>query len=82
MCVPHPLIATYKSGQGDRLRSRKRGVPTGAMFDGCDRFAVRAFVLLDDAMADKLLVGDGMLAVREPREVFFLYPSGEAELFS
>jgi hypothetical protein len=52
------------------------------MFNRCDGLSIRAFILLDDAMADKLLVGDGMLAVREPREVFFLYASNEAELFS
>ena len=43
---------------------------------------IRAIVLMDDAMAYKLLGGMRVLAVREPRKVFLAHGSGKIKLFS
>ena len=51
------------------------------MLHGGDRFPIRPGVFLNRAMDDELFGSEGMLAVRQQREVFFVNASGEAEPF-
>src|SRR5690348_3855281 len=80
MGFSYSVIAAHKRCKRYRLGRGKGGIPTGAMLDGCDRFPVRTFVFLNDAVTHKLLASDGVLTAREAGKVLLVHASGKAEL--
>jgi hypothetical protein len=72
MSLAHGFVSTYESSQGNALRSRERRVPGGTVLHCANRLTSRIDVFTRCLMADKLLFGQGMLAVRQPLKVFLL----------
>ena len=65
----YPIIASYKSGERNRLRRGKCGVPSGAMFHAGHFFAVLALIRFGGLMPDELSLGLRVPTFAQPREV-------------
>jgi len=77
MSFADPAVAAYKSRQGQGLGRTEGRIPSGAVLDGFDCFAVGSLILEGLPMLDKLLAGLRVLTVREPVELFASNGSGE-----
>jgi hypothetical protein len=66
MSFADPAVAANKSRQGYGLWSTEGRIPSGAVLDGFDCFAVGSLILEGLPMLDKLLAGLWVLTFREP----------------
>src|SRR6266566_1330418 len=81
MCLSDALISTYKGGQRYALRSRKRRVPSCAMFHRADFLAPPVHVFSGGLVADELFGSDRVLSFGEPLEMLLAHFSAQSPLF-
>src|SRR5580698_2934510 len=79
MCFAHPFVATYKSGERDRFRSGKGGVPSGAVLHRLDGFSVGILVFVRRPLLDELFASLWVLALAQLLEVLGGNRPGESE---
>ena len=79
--LPDPAVAADKGGQRNRLRRTEGRIPTGAMLNGFDCFAVGSLILEGLPMLDKLLAGLRMFTFRESVELIGVDRTSEAVFF-
>src|SRR5580698_2006097 len=69
----YAIVSTHESGQRNALGSRERRVPGGTVFHSANRLTSCIDVFARCLMANELLLGQGMLTVRQPLKVFLLH---------
>src|SRR5216683_417753 len=78
MRLAHALVFTYEGRQRYALRSRKRRVPSRAVFHRAYFLAAPVHVFSRRLVANELLASDRVLASREPLEMFLAHFSAQS----
>src|SRR3974390_2439185 len=73
------LVATDKSGERDRFRSGKGGIPSGPVLHRFDGLALGILIFIGRSLAHQLFARLWMLALAEIRKVFGRDHPGKSE---